>query len=521
MRILGMEIGSSSIKAVEVDSAFGKIEIHEYYEQPVEAGTPVSEALTLLLQKLSKRPDRVAVCYPSSKTTFRNLLIPSRDKKTIRARVAFELEDELPFALEDCIYDYVILDQNIQGSNVHIESTLIKNAQDVLTRLQLATFEPDLMVSESWAWRALLNRVLTAESLQRPRLLVHIGQTRTLLYLQWKNIPLLSREISWGKAQITPLVASAAGEPNYSTELALALQPLCSEIRQIRLASQSVTDELPAVAYISGEAALYNGLPACIQDETHVPTEILRPMSSLAAGLTYTEHTDVVFGPALAAALCQAFSNKSPSINFRKNSLAKTSSGPKIEVQLLKKPMLAAASVLTTLILSLTIQSAVYQSRMKDTDVQLEKSIRYFFGQVTSSSVKNFISSPSSLKSSIQKELEKQRELASLFTPNNHSPLEFVKTLSVSVPKDVVVDMTQIQVGAAPGTPFAPDAEQSASLTFQIANPQIAEKLSQLLADKMPDLKRGPVEEAAGDDPTTKRWKITFSGKAKEQDYGK
>ena len=33
MRIVGIDLGTSSIKAVEVDSAFGRFEIHDYHEQ--------------------------------------------------------------------------------------------------------------------------------------------------------------------------------------------------------------------------------------------------------------------------------------------------------------------------------------------------------------------------------------------------------------------------------------------------------------------------------------------------------
>jgi Tfp pilus assembly PilM family ATPase len=33
MKIIGVDLGTSSIKAVEIDSAFGRYEVQEYHEQ--------------------------------------------------------------------------------------------------------------------------------------------------------------------------------------------------------------------------------------------------------------------------------------------------------------------------------------------------------------------------------------------------------------------------------------------------------------------------------------------------------
>src|SRR5258708_2174254 len=111
MRILGIDLGSTSIKAVELDSAFGRYEIHDYYEYPVAAGTDLNLALTQLMGSLPKQPDRVAIALRSGQVTFRNLRLPTRDRKSIQAGVGFELDDELPFSMDKAVYDYSILSQ--------------------------------------------------------------------------------------------------------------------------------------------------------------------------------------------------------------------------------------------------------------------------------------------------------------------------------------------------------------------------------------------------------------------------
>src|SRR3712207_3189188 len=103
MRILGVDIGSTSIKAVELDSAFGRYEIHEYHDVPiVPAADPaqsLQEAVNRLMAGLHKQPDRIGMAMRTGQLTFRNLQLPTRDKKAIQAGVGYELDDELPFPM--------------------------------------------------------------------------------------------------------------------------------------------------------------------------------------------------------------------------------------------------------------------------------------------------------------------------------------------------------------------------------------------------------------------------------------
>src|SRR4051812_31648336 len=124
MRILGIDCGSSSIKAVEMDSAFGRYDIHDYHELVLEPGTPVEEGVSKLLKNLPKPPDKTVVSLKSGQSTFRNLSLPTRDKKAIHAGVTFELEDDLPFPASESVHDFAILSQSKQGSVVHVAATL-------------------------------------------------------------------------------------------------------------------------------------------------------------------------------------------------------------------------------------------------------------------------------------------------------------------------------------------------------------------------------------------------------------
>src|SRR5690348_15120479 len=148
MRILGIDIGTTSVKAVEIDSAFGRYEIHEYHENPIQPGSSPLETARNLVATLVKKPDRIAAALKSGQVTFRDLQLPTRDKKAIQSTVGFELEDDLPFELDQAVFDYSILSQVGQTTRLHVAATLKKNLEAFLAGLQSVGIDPDLITTE-------------------------------------------------------------------------------------------------------------------------------------------------------------------------------------------------------------------------------------------------------------------------------------------------------------------------------------------------------------------------------------
>lgn len=553
MRILGVDLGSRSIKAVEVDSAFGRYEIHDYHEIMRQPGQPAGEALAQLVLTLAKQPDKISVAMRTSQVTFRNLVLPTRDKKAIQAGIGFELEDDLPFSLEDAQYDSSLLSQTKQSSTIHVATTLKKHVSSFLVPWLSAHVDPDLITTEAWAYRAVLNRVLGEAGLSpqaEPTLLIQIGHERTVLYLHWRGSPVLAREIAWGGRDLTTAICqkyqipveqaettkldhgfvvpvaqrngATAEQLEFSDTLLEPISKLFGLIKQTELSCKNLTQQSLGMIYLSGGTSLLPGLAKMIEEQTGTSVRPLQALSSIAAsGVTYSEQTDGTYLLAASLALCMVGPERTATINFRRGDFAKQGASRKVDFKSLRKPMLAFAAVAFCFFTSLLVQSQVYKGRLEETDAQLEKSVRSFFGSISTSSVSNYMRNTSALKSSITKEITKQKDLARMVGPNPHSPSDFLKELSLAVPKDVVVDMTQYQVGAAPATPYEKSAsEAQATLTFLVSNPQVAEKLGGILGNKLTGLQKGKMEETKASDGT-QRWKITYTGKPAEDAYGK
>ena len=105
------------------------------------------------------------------------------------------------------IYDYSVLTQTKQSSVVHVAATLKRHLSAALAPWVGSPVDPDVLTTEAWAYRALLNRVLSAESQSEPVLLAQIGHDHTTLYVHWQGNPVIAREIPWGGRDLTAIIS--------------------------------------------------------------------------------------------------------------------------------------------------------------------------------------------------------------------------------------------------------------------------------------------------------------------------
>jgi general secretion pathway protein L len=556
MKILGIDIGSTSIKAVEIDSAFGRYEVHEYYEQKISGATADQDpaqgtinALAHLIRTLPKKPDRIVFALRTRQITFRNLQLPTRDKKAIQAGVGFELDDELPFSIENAAYDYSVLAQTKAGTQLHVAATLHKNVSAALDIWRLAGIDPDIMTSEAWAYRCILNRVISAEEQERPILLMQMGHQRTILYIHFRGVPVLCREIAWGGKDLTQAICQRYQTPvsqaeeakldhgfvvppsqqadvtpeqaEFSNALLVPVERLLAEIKQAELTCKNITNFTVREVYISGGTSLLPGLSKLLEEQMRVQVKPLLALSAIAtSGVTYSETVDATYLLASALAISTVGSDRATLINFRKGSFAKQGTSREINMATLRRPLMALTAIGLSFFASMLVQSHFYSKKIEDTNAQIEKNVKTFFAITSNSALHTYMANLTTLKSSVNKQLGKERELSKLSSPNPRSPVEFLKDISVSIPKDVVVDMIHYEVGASAAAPYAPTADSSATLTF-LADSKTVEKLSSILSQKLVAMKRSNPEDAKSPDQSSKRVKITFSGKPTDDSFGK
>jgi type IV pilus assembly protein PilM len=115
--VWGIDIGNSALKAVRcrldsepnqvVAEAFDYIEYPQILTQPgAEAEQLVSDALTQFQTRNSVRGDRVAICVSGQSGLARFIKLPPVEAKRIPDIVKYEARQQIPFDLNDVIWDY-------------------------------------------------------------------------------------------------------------------------------------------------------------------------------------------------------------------------------------------------------------------------------------------------------------------------------------------------------------------------------------------------------------------------------
>lgn len=544
MRIAGIDIGSSTVKLVEMDTAFGRYELRGYRERNIVDGESPWATTAALIQSLEKKPEKIALALSSRQTTFRNLPIPTRDKKIIQSAVMFELEDDLPFDLNSAISDYTVLSQTGKETHVHIAITLKKHMAQLLADANEHGIDPDLVTTEAWAYRTLFNRVLNRAVQENPVLLIQTGRSQTTLFVQWRGFPVYSRTVMWGARDLIHIVAQRYQVPESEAEhllhengfvlppaqrakasteqivfsdlLLSPLSKLMKEIRQTDLSCKNITHQHLGTIYLSGGLALLPGLRSMIEEEMDTQTFQFQGLSAITTtGATYPEHDDYSCTLAAALALALGGPDRGAALNLRRGDFAKVRQTREMNWANIKGPLTGTSLVLGCLMLSVGIRSSIYQRNLEELDTQFEKSVRAFFGSASKNELRIYMSDREKLKKNVTRELTRARAISKILGTNPRSPIDFLKEISRSITRSTVVDMIHFSAGSSPEKPYDSDAEAQASLSFLLNTPETADKLSQQLSNSIEHVTQGKMEEAPAATGEPKKWKVTFSGKIK------
>ncbi|MBI2645989.1 MAG: pilus assembly protein PilM, partial [Deltaproteobacteria bacterium] len=116
MRVIGLDIGSTSVKAIEVEFGLRQLELIDFFEEkyPLSQTSPSSEQIQKTIENLFLRggltlPFKMVASLSGLYVSSKQLTLPFTDKVKIKQTLPFELEEHIPFALEDIIFDYQII----------------------------------------------------------------------------------------------------------------------------------------------------------------------------------------------------------------------------------------------------------------------------------------------------------------------------------------------------------------------------------------------------------------------------
>ena len=189
----GIDIGESAIKAVKLRKTGDSVVIQDYRTVPCESRPDdaqgsdkdfrIRNALATLQREVKLAGATIAVSMPGRDVFPRFITLPPVDKKRIPELVRYEARTQMPFPIDEVIWDYQpLVDEVVPGEEVEVALFAIKRASvyGFLTNLRLSGLTPDVVEITPLA---LYNLIMYDRPVDTGTVLIDIGAGNTDLVI--------------------------------------------------------------------------------------------------------------------------------------------------------------------------------------------------------------------------------------------------------------------------------------------------------------------------------------------------
>lgn len=338
-KIVGLDIGSHSIKVVSARERLGKVELLQFYERPVN-GEGIEELIKSIFQDGGLRPDVVVSSVPGSAVSVHYLKIPFSDEAKIGQVVPYEVEGIVPFPLEEMVIDQFILSKSNgagpnNGSSVCVALIKKGTLKNHLDTLKGAHIEPKIIEIESLAlYHAFMEWYKTEDTVA----ILDIGSARSNLCIVSKGKPVYVRTFNRGGGGITSALQEAFGisfdeaeSKKISTGIILdegtneisstinrSLTPLIVDLKQSLHAYEIQQNDPVKRLYIAGGGARLMNIDKLLNSELEIGVEPLGPPKEMLQRLTGGEAAGSILPTGMGLVLRGVRRKKTLGLNFRK-----------------------------------------------------------------------------------------------------------------------------------------------------------------------------------------------------------
>ncbi len=230
-RVLGLDIGSHSIRALEVTRDKKDFVITGYGHVEVSSEATVPEAIRELLAHHRFRARKVVSSVSGKSVIVRYIDILRMDDSSLKNAIKFELEKYIPFDVDEVVYDCERLEESAGGSDattdemkvllVAVKRSLI---EDHVAILQAASLQPYLIDTEAFALGNAfeLNSSLSSwgdSSHEKVIALVDIGGNKTNINILKGSSSCFTREVYMGGEDFTSAIARKLCIEQYEAEI--------------------------------------------------------------------------------------------------------------------------------------------------------------------------------------------------------------------------------------------------------------------------------------------------------------
>lgn len=209
---VGLDIGSYSVKCVEVVQSSGSIELRRVSILPIGDRSPagLKKILKVMFDVYNGRPDRLRISLSSgSSLIIRRIKLPVMSPAELKSAIVFEAEGHIPFPTDQCMLDFHILNHEADKKTMNVMLVAAKKdfVMDRLKVLSDMDVVPEIVDVDMFC---LLNsfEVLGDSQGQGVFGILNIGHQMTSFAIIQNGIPFFVREIAMGGLGVTKALAT-------------------------------------------------------------------------------------------------------------------------------------------------------------------------------------------------------------------------------------------------------------------------------------------------------------------------
>lgn len=314
---IGLDIGSSSIKLVQVKSGRKSYSLQNFGIEPLPTGAivggaianpdAVAEAIRNLAKRIHLRGKDVALAVSGNSVIIRRLVIPAMEGAALGEQMEWEVKQNIPFARDEVIVDWEVLVPRTPDGQMEVVLVAAKReiVEQYVEAVRAAGLNPAIVDAEAFAMQ---NAVETVTGLGGDDIVavINVGAHFSTIVLVQSGQPVFHRNLSAGGDTFTEAIrhrlavgldgaeaykvgggASSAGADVVPQEVHRVLAQVSEQVssefqRTIDFYLGDAAGASLGRVFLTGGSALVPQLPKAIQDRARVPVAIFDPFASIA-----------------------------------------------------------------------------------------------------------------------------------------------------------------------------------------------------------------------------------------------
>ena len=310
--IVGLDIGSSSIKAIELKKTRAGIELSHVGVEPlandvvvdsmIMDSPSVASAITKLFNESNIKTKLVATSVSGHSVIVKRIPVPTMPEEQLADSISTEAAQHIPFDIADVNIDYQILSDDLSGPQMDVLLVAVKKDKilNYTNVLSMAGKTPTIVDIDVFALQNCYEYNYDPSPGSTAALL-NLGASVMNINIMKGSTPLFTRDVSVGGHQYTDALQK---ELDLSFDDAEALKlgekvgtvsedaklPILQQVTEIIvLEIQKTFDFFRATAagehieriYLAGGSSRVPGLMEALRQEFSLPVEILNPFAKI------------------------------------------------------------------------------------------------------------------------------------------------------------------------------------------------------------------------------------------------